>query len=124
MTTPAAGESVSGTTVVDALIEEVGSWPGVSVGEHRFGGVDFHVGRRELGHVHTGSVGGSFADLPFPRAVRDELIAAGRAHPHHALPESGWLTVPIHTVTDLREAIDVFRMNYERSSQASRPEPA
>ena len=41
-------------------------------------------GRRELGHLHR-----TFADLPFPRRVRDELVAGGRARPHHVLPESG-----------------------------------
>lgn len=107
-------EHMSGTAVVNALVEEVGSWEGVQTGEHRFGGVEFRVGRREIGHVHAGEPGRSFADLPFPRAVRDELIAAGRARVHHALPDSGWLTVPIRTADDLRSAIDIFRKNYER----------
>lgn len=40
---------------------EVASWPGVSVEPHRFGGVEFRVGRRELGHLH----GSRLADLPF-----------------------------------------------------------
>ena len=38
---------------IQKLIErEVGSWSGVSVAPHRFGGVAFNVGRRELGHLH------------------------------------------------------------------------
>jgi hypothetical protein len=32
------------------------------VHEHRFGGVEFRLGRRELGHLHA-----LFDDLPFPR---------------------------------------------------------
>ncbi|HWD09450.1 MAG TPA: luciferase family protein, partial [Actinomycetota bacterium] len=39
---------------------EVGSWPGVSVEPHRFGGWEYKVGRREMGHVH----GDRLADLP------------------------------------------------------------
>jgi Luciferase len=58
----------------------VGSWPDVDVGAHRFGGVEFRLGRRELGHLH----GDSHADIGFPRKVRDELVAAGRALPHRA----------------------------------------
>jgi len=61
------------------ITSAVASWPEVELGPHRFGGVEFRLGRRELGHLH----GDRIADLPFPRRVRDELIAAGRARPHH-----------------------------------------
>jgi hypothetical protein len=98
-----------------AVIGEVGSWEGVSVREHRFGGVEFRVDRRELGHLHA-----TFADLPFPRRIRDELIAAGRAQPHHILPESGWVTVPMRTVAEVSGVIELFRRNYDRSSGANR----
>ena len=48
------------------LIEqEVASWPGVTAAPHRFGGVEFRVGRRELGHLH----GNRLADLPLPVLV-------------------------------------------------------
>ncbi|MGH7857917.1 MAG: luciferase family protein [Candidatus Binatia bacterium] len=43
------------------------------------------------------------------------MIAAERARPHHVLPDSGWLTVPIRTRDDLSDVIDIFRMNYARS---------
>src|ERR1044072_568434 len=54
------------------IAREVGSWDGVTVAPHRFGGVEFRVGRRELGHVH----GDRLADLPFPIAILRELVAA------------------------------------------------
>jgi luciferase-like monooxygenase len=92
----------------------VGSWPGVKSGPHRFGGLEFRVGRRELGHLH----GDRFADLPFPRRVRDELIAAGQARPHHVLPESGWVTVPIDA-DDVDAVIELFRLGYERAAAAA-----
>jgi hypothetical protein len=28
-------------------------------------------------------------DLPFPRAIRDELISRGKVSPHHHMPDSG-----------------------------------
>lgn len=106
---------IDGPDVIDALSAEVGSWPGVEITEHRFGGIEFRAGRREIGHVHALPAGKSFADLPFPRRVRDELIEAGRARRHHALPDSGWLTVPIRTPSDVQAAIEIFRMNLDRS---------
>ena len=101
------------------IADTVASWPGVSVAEHRFGGVEFTVGRRELGHLH----GDRIADLPFPRRVRDELIAAGRARPHHVLPDSGWITVSISGPGDVERTIELFGLAYERARKARRPAP-
>ena len=96
---------------ISAQIErEVAAWPGVSVEPHRFGGIEFRVGRRELGHLH----GNRLADLPFPIRVRDELIAAGKAERHHVLPDSGWISRRIKDQRDVAVVIDLFRLNYER----------
>ena len=94
----------------------VRSWPGVEAAPHRFGGVEFRVGRRELGHLH----GDRIADLPFPRRVRDQLIAEGRARPHHVLPESGWITVSIASPAEAERAVELFRMAYDRAANARR----
>jgi hypothetical protein len=58
------------------------------------------------------------ADLPFPRRVRDELIAVDRALPHHVLPDSGWVTFRIETAADVDAAIELFRLSYERAVSA------
>jgi Family of unknown function (DUF5519) len=94
----------------EVIRREVASWPGVSVEPHRFGGVEFKVGRRELGHLH----GSRLADLPFPLKIREELVAAGRVQPHHVLPESGWVSFYMHSADDAQAAIELFRLNYER----------
>jgi Family of unknown function (DUF5519) len=107
------------TTTTDAqarITAEVGSWPGVTIEPHRFGGVQYTLGRRELGHMH----GDHVADLPFPRRVRDELIEAGRADRHHALPDSGWVTFRLREDDDVERAIELFRLAYERATRASR----
>jgi hypothetical protein len=107
---------LNGSVAVDALVGEVGHWDGVEVvTEPRFGGPAFQLGRRQLGHLHDAGDRGAFADIPLPRSVRDELIAAGRARPHSAMPDSGWLTVPVRTAADLAGAVEVFRLAYERA---------
>jgi hypothetical protein len=98
------------------IIETVTTWPGVETAPHRFGGVEFRLGRRELGHLH----GDRIADLPFPRRVRDELVAAGRARPHHVLPDSGWVTTSIASPADVDNALELFQMAYERAKSARR----
>ena len=92
----------------------VGSWRDVDVASHRFGGVEFRLGRRELGHLH----GSSHADIAFPRRIRDELVASGRALPHRAIPDSGWISVPIDGEEGVERAIELFRMAYDRARAA------
>jgi len=103
--------TVSSGDATETVVREVSSWDGVTVHEHRFGGVEFRAGRRELGHLHP-----RFADLPFPRRLRDELVASGRARKHHVLPDSGWVTVPMRTASEIAGVIELFRRNYERST--------
>ena len=98
------------SVAADRIRTEVGSWPDVTAVPHRFGGVEFRVGRRELGHLH----GGELADLPFPRRIRDEIVAAGRADPHHVLPDTGWVSFRIRSADDVDRAIALFRLNYDR----------
>src|SRR5215210_630676 len=113
---------LSGSVAVDALVGEVGNWKGVEVTqEPRFGGPMFQVGRRQLGHLHDAGERGAFADIPLPRAVRDRLIEEGRARPHSAMPDSGWLTVPVRTAADLAGAVEVFRIAYGRARNKSAP---
>lgn len=98
----------------EQIAAEVASWPGVTSAPHRFGGVEFRLGRRELGHLH----GDRIADLPFPRRIRDELVADGRARPHHVLPDSGWVTAPI-PADDVEPVIELFRLAYKRAAAAT-----
>jgi len=108
-------------SVSDRIADEVSSWPGVETRPHRFGGVEFRLGRRELGHLH----GDRFADIPLPRRVRDEVIAEGRARPHHVLPDSGWVTVPMNGDERARGAVvELLRRGYERgvAQRERRPE--
>ena len=95
---------------LDVVRAEIESWDRVTTHRHRFGGIEFRLGSRELGHLHA-----TIADLPFPRRIRDELVATGRAMPHHVLPDSGWVTAPMRTVPEAANVIALFRQNYERA---------
>ena len=96
---------------VRARIEgEVSGWPGVEAKPHRYSGVEFRVRGHEIGHLH----GERLADLPFPRKVREKLVAEGRARLHHVLPETGWTSYPIRGPEDVDGALELFRLNYDR----------
>jgi luciferase-like monooxygenase len=88
----------------------VTGWTGVTAHPHRFGGTEYRFGaRREIGHVH----GDSLVDIPFPKKVRDEVVASGRARPHHILPDSGWVSLYLHESADVERAIELFQLSYD-----------
>lgn len=96
--------------IAEAIKSEVLGWPGVTDEPHRFGGVEFRINHREIGHLH----GDRLADLPFPVRVREQLVASGRARPHHVLPKSGWVSFYIRKPEDVRTVLELLRLNYER----------
>ena len=91
----------------------VQGWRAVAAQPHRFGGTEYRFGRREIGHVH----GDSLVDIPFPKKVRDELVAARRAEPHHILPESGWVSIYLRQPSDVDRAIELLHLSYEIATQ-------
>ena len=91
------------------IVARISRWEGVDAEPHRFGGTEFRVGRRELGHVH----GDHLADIAFPMDVRNRLIAEGKAEPHHMLPNSGWITFKFSKESDVESAVELFRLSYE-----------
>ena len=98
----------------DAITSAALSWPGVEAVPHRFGGTEFRLGRRELGHLH----GDEIADLPLPRSLRDELIASHRAQIHRWRPNSGWVTIPLTSERAVADVTDLLRGAYDRAQRA------
>src|SRR5512143_715269 len=90
------------------ITEATTSWSGVTSQPHRFGGVEYVIGKREIGHIH----GDHLVDIPFPKKVRDEIVAAGRAQPHHILPETGWVSFYLRQESDVEKAIDLLQESY------------
>lgn len=85
------------------------TWEGIESHPHRFGGMEFRIGKREVGHIH----GDSLVDIPFPKKIRDEIVAVGEASPHHVLPESGWVSFYLKEGGDIKRAIDLLKRSYE-----------
>jgi hypothetical protein len=92
------------------LTAEILTWDGVSRHEHRFGGVEFRLGKRELGHVHPEG----WADFPFTARIRDMLVETGRVTPHK-FGVAGWVS---RDLNDLDEVVELFRLSYERAQVA------
>jgi hypothetical protein len=99
-------------SVLDAskkIVETLLTWDGMETHPHRFGGTEFRIGRREIGHIH----GDHLVDIPFPKKIRDEIVSAGEAQPHHILPETGWVSFYLREVGDVERAISLLKRSYQ-----------
>ena len=98
-------------TASEQITEEVTSWPGVEAGPGRRGEFAFTVGRREIGHLH----GDHAAHFGFPKEVGARLREEGRVGPHPVAPDKpAWASRRIETEADVRDVIEMMRMNYDR----------
>jgi hypothetical protein len=91
------------------IISVIHGWQEVEIRPHRYGGLEFRLGKRELGHIH----GDALVDIPFPKAVRNEIVAAGEAEPHHILPNSGWVSVFLRANEDVDKAIGLLERSFQ-----------
>src|SRR6266508_3769433 len=104
-----SGEKMSVQNAQKLITETLLTWNGVSTAPHRFGGVEYRLGTRELGHIH----GDHLVDISFPKKVRDEIVHTGLAEPHHILPETGWISFYLREESDVQKGIALLRRSYE-----------
>jgi hypothetical protein len=103
------------TSPSERITEAVTSWPGVEAGPGRRGEFAFRVGRREIGHLH----GDHAAHFSFPKAVWADLYASGRVVHHPVFPDKeGPAARRIANDGDVRDVIELMRLNYERLTSA------
>jgi hypothetical protein len=96
----------------ELITEEVASWPGVNAGRGRRGEFAFRLGRLEIGHLH----GDRAAHFSFPKEVWAELWEQGRIAEHPVFPgRVGPAARRIGTEADVRDVIDLMRLNYDRA---------
>ena len=90
------------------LVAETGAWDGIEVRPHRFGGTEFLVEGREIGHIHEWGL----VDIPFVGPLGAAVRDAGLATRHHILPNSGWATTFVETPADRDRVRDLYRLSY------------
>jgi Family of unknown function (DUF5519) len=98
-------------TASERITAEVASWPGVEAGIGSRGEFGFTVGRRQIGHLH----GDRVAHFGFPKEVGAQLREEGRVGPHPVAPNKpAWAARRIKTEADVRDVIELIRLNYDR----------
>lgn len=103
-------------TIREQIIERVASWPHITAGEGRFNATSFKLAGsrsiagmpREIGHLHP-----RLADIGYPEALRDQLIANGHTEEHHAVPRHpNTTTFHIESTDDIDHVVWLFRLSY------------
>lgn len=99
-------------TASQQITDEVTAWPGVEAGPGSRGEFAFKVARREIGHLH----GDHAAHFSFPKEVWAELRQQGRIVPHPVFPDRrGPAARRIENADDVRDVIELLRLNYDRA---------
>ncbi|WP_127521682.1 luciferase family protein [Mesorhizobium sp. Z1-4] len=92
------------------IIDEVGSWFGVSASLGRRGEIRFKVNRHEIGYLDSGNA----AFFRFEGPLRAQLRHAGRVADHPLFPQgAGPLVRRISSEEDARDVVRLLWINYE-----------
>lgn len=93
-----------------AVERSVATWPGVTCGFHRFGGVEFRRSGREFSHLH----GCGLLDVRLGVEAAAAAIRAGICEPHHVLGVGAWVSVWVRSHTQVPEVLDLLRTAAQR----------
>lgn len=94
------------------IVDEVTGWPGMASETGTRGELSLKLGRREIGHLH----GDHALHLGFPKEVWHDLYDQGRIDYHPVFPgKPGYASRRIENEDDVRDAIALLRLNYDRA---------
>ena len=99
-------------TSIERIEEEVMAWDGLTRTLHKFGGLQFNYGDKEIGHIHSNGN----LDILFNRKTKRFLLEAGLASDHHAFPHSGWISFYVSSEKDVQMAIVLLALAYKRNA--------
>jgi hypothetical protein len=93
-------------SAIEALEAAALRLPGVVPARHRFGGFSFVREGREFAHVH----GNGLLDVKLTRERAAEIVAEGRAEPHHVFGPSAWISFQLRTPDDCGPALALLHI--------------
>ena len=93
---------------IDEIENEILTWENSSTRIHRFGGIQFDIGKKEIGHIHSNGL----MDILFSKAIKERLIQEGKVTEHHTFKNSGWISFYIKTKEDKELALQLLKFSY------------
>jgi hypothetical protein len=95
---------------LDQIESEMLLIPDIKLSLHRYGGIQFNYGTKELGHLHSNGL----LDIPTSKAKKNIYLSQGIAQNHHVMPQSGWVSFYISSKEDQKQAVVLLKEAYER----------
>jgi hypothetical protein len=92
---------------IDEIEAEVLTWKYASISLHKYGGTQFNVDRKEIGHIHSNGL----MDVLLKKSLKRELLQAGRITNHHTFNNSGWISFYIRNDSDRDYAIRLLKLS-------------
>lgn len=99
----------------DSIEDEVLSWKDTTVSIHKYGGLQFNVHKKEIGHLHSNGL----LDVVYSRKIKKMLIKEGRVSDHHLFKRSGWISFYIASPGDQIYAIKLLMLSYSLKTRNS-----
>lgn len=99
---------------IDDIEREVLLWPETSIRMHAYGGTQFNLYDKELGHIH----GNGLLDVLFSKKTKSELQLKYPVKEHHVFKNSGWISFQVKTEADKKIAIELLRFAYHEKTFA------
>jgi Luciferase len=96
---------------IDEIEAQTLRWPGISISTHKYGGMQINCSGKEVGHIHSNGL----LDMLLSRNIKSRLMLENdRIQEHHSFKNTGWISLYIHTEYDLKFALKLLRLGYER----------
>jgi hypothetical protein len=97
---------------IDEIEEELVLWENVETSLHKYGGLQFDVNGKEIGHIHSNGL----LDILFSIEIKNELISKRQAMEHHIFKGSGWISYWICGAEEKKWAIQLLKKSYDLKS--------
>ena len=94
--------------LLDEIEYEVLSWDKTTARMHKFGGIQFDVDKKEIGHIHSNGL----LDILFSKEIKNQLVKEGRAKEHHTFKNSGWISFYIRNQEDKDYGLELLKHSY------------
>ncbi|MGZ4035351.1 MAG: luciferase domain-containing protein [Bacteroidia bacterium] len=95
-------------TYIDEIEKTVLSWDGTSLKMHRYGGIQFNIKNKEIGHIHSNGL----MDVLLKKEIKEQLIREKKVQYHHVFANSGWISFYIQSEEDKKYAIELLEYSY------------
>lgn len=89
-----------------SVLDEVTTWPGISIRTTSRGATAIVFEGHELGHVHTNR---GTLDMPLPDDRRRAVLSAARAKEWFR----GWVSKPLANDADAQDGVALLRQGYD-----------